>query len=117
VRLKWLPTDANGRRRIQQMMRVLDRMVEEEIVIEEGPNGTWVKRFVDGVNEGTHFVAHFDANGATASQVHLRAYVGKNGFALGLGKLSPVGLEKALKKILGEYKRALEGYEPGRARR
>ncbi len=116
VRLKWLPKDATGARRIHQQMRVLDRMVVEELVIEEGPGGTWVKRFVEGPNVGTHFVAHFDANGASASQVQLRAYVGKGGFALGLGKLSPVGLEKALKKLLGEYKRALEGYEPGRAR-
>lgn len=116
LRLKWLSKDANGERRIRQTMRVLDRMVTEEIVIEEGPSGTWVKRFVDGPNVGTHFTAHFDANGASASRVQLRAYVGKNGFALGLGKLSPVGLEKALKKLLGEYKRALEGYEPGRAR-
>lgn len=116
LRFKWLERDASGARRIQQTTRVLDRMVVEELVIEEGPDGTWVKRYVEGANAGTHFVATFDANGPNATNVQLRAYVGKNGYALGLGKLSAVGLEKAMKKVLGEYKRALEGYEPGRAR-
>jgi hypothetical protein len=115
VRLKWLEKDATGARRIEQTMRVLDHWVVEELVVEEGPRATWVKRFVDGPNAGTHFVADFGAVEA-GTRVELRAYVGKAGFALGLGKLSPVGLEKAMKRTLAEYKRALQGYEPGRAR-
>jgi len=115
LRLKWKDRDATGARHIEQTMRVLDRWIVEEVVIEEGPNGTWVKRYVAGQNEGTHFAATFEPS-AVGAQVVLRAYVGKNGFAQGLGKLSPIGLEKAMKKLLGEYKRALEGYEPGRAR-
>jgi hypothetical protein len=46
----------------------------------------------------------------------MRAQVGPKGFEQGLGRLSPVGLEKAMKRILNEYKVALQGYEPGRAR-
>jgi hypothetical protein len=115
MRLEWLPRTADGERRLRQQMRVLDRMQAEEIVIEEGPRGTWVKRFVRGPNTGTRFVGRFEEQG-NGTRLTLDAFVGPQGFAQGLGKLSPLGLEKAMKRMLGEYKRALEGYEPGRAR-
>jgi tellurite resistance protein len=75
-----------------------------------------VKRFVEGPNAGTRFVARFEALGERVTRVTMDAYVGPNGFALGLGKLSPLGLEKAMARVMGEYKKALQGYEPGRAR-
>jgi tellurite resistance protein len=97
-------------------MSVLDKLVVEEIVLEEGPGRTWVKRFVEGPNAGTRFVARFELLGERVTRVTMDAYVGANGFALGLGKLSPLGLEKAMARVMGEYKKALQGYEPGRAR-
>jgi tellurite resistance protein len=116
VRLQWLPRLPSGERRVRQQTHVLDRVQDEEIVIEEGPGGTWVKRFVEGPNVGASFVGTFDPDGDAPTRVTLTAFLGPRGFAQGLGKLSPLGLEKSMKRLLGEYKRALEGYRPGRAR-
>jgi hypothetical protein len=115
VRLRWLPSSSSGERRVRQQTHVLDRMQDEEFVIGEGPGGSWVKRFVDGPNVGSSFVGEFEPDG-DVTRVRLSAFVGPRGFAQGLGKLSPMGLEKSMKRLLGEYKRALEGYTPGRAR-
>jgi hypothetical protein len=116
MRFQWLPRTADGEPRLRQQMTVLDKRIVEEVVLEEGPGQTWVKRFVEGPNAGTRFVARFDALSPKVTRVTMDAYVGKSGFALGLGKLSPLGLEKAMARVMGEYKKALQGYEPGRAR-
>ena len=115
IRLQWMST-APGERRLRRQLRVLDKMVVEELVIERGPDDTWVERFVEGPNAGTRFVGHFEEEGPALTRVRLEAWVGPHGFAQGLGKLSPLGLEKAMKRVLGEYKLALQGYEPGHAR-
>jgi hypothetical protein len=116
MRLHWLPREPSGERRLRQQTRVLDRMQTEDVVVDEGPGGTWVKRFVDGPNAGTRFVARFEAQGGAVTRVTMEAFVGRGGFAQGLGKLSPLGLEKAMKRLMGELRTALQGYEPGRAR-
>jgi tellurite resistance protein len=116
VRLQWLPRLPNGERRLKQQTRVVDWMQEDEVAIAEGPGGTWTKRFVDGPSRGSSFVATFEAGGPASTRVVLSAFVGPGGFAQGLGKLSPLGLEKSMKRLLGEYKRALEGYDPERTR-
>src|SRR5208337_4264606 len=66
--------------------------------------------------EGTRFVATFESAEPSMTRVRMEAFLGPKGFAQGLGRLSPLGLEKAMKRTLGEYKRALQGYQPGRAR-
>jgi hypothetical protein len=116
MRFQWLPRGADGERRLRQVTNVLGKPVEEDVVLEEGPGRTWVKRFVEGPNAGTRLVARFEVVSAQVTRVTMEAYVGKNGFALGLGKLSPLGLEKAMTRVMGEYKKALQGYERGRAR-
>jgi len=116
VRLQWLPRTADGERRLRRHMRVLDKMQVEEIVIERNAQGAWVQRFVEGPSAGTRFVASFESMEPSVTRVRMEAFVGPRGFAQGLGKLSPLGLEKAMKRTLGEYKRALQGYQPGRAR-
>ena len=118
VRLQWLPRApgaAGGERRLRRHMRVLDKMQVEEVVIERAADGSWVQRFVEGPNAGSRFVATFEAIEPRVTRVRMEAFVGPKGFAQGLGKLSPMGLEKAMKRILAEYKRALQGYQPGRA--
>lgn len=115
IRLQWLQR-VDGERRLRRQLRVLDKMMVEEVVIERGADDTWVERFVEGPNAGTRFVGHFEEEGPALTRVRLEAWVGPGGFAQGLGKLSPVGLEKAMKRVLGEYKLALQGYEPGHAR-
>lgn len=116
MRLQWLTPSADGGRGVRQQTRVLDTIVVEDVVVEEGPGGAWVKRYVEGPNAGTRFVARFEAQGPAATRVTMEAYVGRAGFAQGLGKLSSLGLEKAMKRTMGEFKIALQGYEPGRAR-
>jgi len=116
VRLHWLPRLPNGERHLKQRTRVVDWMQEDEVAIDEGPGGTWVKRFIDGPSLGSSFVATFEAGGPASTRVALTAFAGPRGFAQGLGKLSPLGLEKSMKRLLGEYRRALEGYDPERAR-
>jgi glycosyltransferase A (GT-A) superfamily protein (DUF2064 family) len=116
MRFEWIPRDASGERRLRQKVFVMGRVVTEDVVIEPGPGDTWVKRFVEGPNAGTRFVAGFEALAPALTRVRMEAYVGPRGFALGLGKLSPLGLEKAMQRVMGEYKAALQAYEPGRAR-
>lgn len=115
VRLQWLPRTPDGERRLRRHMRVLDKLQVEEVVIERGADGAWVQRFVEGPNLGTRFVANFEPGEGAMTRVRMEAFVGPRGFAQGLGKLSPLGLEKAMKRTLGEFKRALQGYQPGRA--
>ena len=115
VRVQWLPRNPDGERRLRRHTRIMDRMHVEDVVIEPGPDETWVLRYVEGPSAGTRFVARFEDSGG-ATLVQMRAHVGPRGFEQGLGKLSPLGLEKAMKRILNEYKVALQGFEPGRAR-
>ena len=80
MRFQWLPRAPDGERRLRQQMSVLDKLVVEEVVLEEGPGATWVKRFVEGPNAGTRFVGRFEALGDRVTRVTMDAYVGKNGF-------------------------------------
>jgi hypothetical protein len=105
-----------GPRRVRQETRVLGRVVAEAFVIEESPTGLWVKRFVEGPNAGGRYVATFSRDPQGHTRVDVEAFAPPHGFDNGLGKLSQLGVEKALQKLLQEHKRALEGYEPGRAR-
>ncbi len=126
VILRWLPPEEPGEQRLSQEIKLMARSHLDVFVVEE-EDGTWVKRFVDGPNKGARLVASFFAleglGGAAvadhegrATRVTLDAFVGPAGFYAGLGKLSQLGLQKALQKTLEEHRRALDGYEPGRAR-
>ncbi len=116
MRLQWIGKTPDGKRGVRQQMRVMDKLVVEDVLVDEGPGGVWVKRYLEGPNAGTKFVARFDPQGAGGTRVTMEAHVGKHGFAMGLGKLSALGLEKAMKRAMSEYRLALEGYEPGKAR-
>src|SRR5579872_458756 len=116
VVLKWAQPKAPGEKRVRQETSVLGRTVAEEFVIEEGDGGRWVKRFVEGPNEGGAYLAHFAPERSTATRIDAEAVAPPKGFDNGLGKLSGLGVQKALEKLLGDHKRALEGYEPGRVR-
>jgi tellurite resistance protein len=116
MRLQWIGKTPDGKRGVRQQMRVMDKLVVEDVLVDEGPGGVWVKRYLEGPNAGTQFIARFDPQGQGGTRVTMEAHVGKQGFAMGLGKLSALGLEKAMKRAMNEYKLALEGYEPGRAR-
>jgi tellurite resistance protein len=116
VALRWLPPEAPGERRVQQEVKLMARSHVDVFVVEEGEGGAWIKRLVDGPNKGTALEASFEPLGPQRTRVRFRAFVGPGGYFGALGKLSQLGLEKALQKTLEEHRRALEGYQPGRAR-
>lgn len=127
VGLRWLPPERPGERRVEQEVKLMTRSHVDVFVLEEGDDGAYVKRFVDGPNRGGRFEGRFTALAGIggppaaegvgrATRVELEAFVGPGGFYAGLGKLSQLGLQKALEKTLEEHRRAIEGYEPGRAR-
>lgn len=113
--LRWAPARAPGERRVRQETTVLGRIVAEEFVIEAEAGGRWVKRFVEGPNVGGAYTATFTAEGSR-TRVDAAASPPPRGFDNGLGKLSELGVQKALERLLGDHKRALVGYEPGRVR-
>ena len=124
VKLSWAPPPEagsepqRGARLVRQELLVLGQAIVDDCAVEEGPEGTWVKRFALGANAGARYVARFEAVGDLATRVDLEAYPPPHGFNLGLGKLSALGLEKTLKKILAEHQKAIESYEfePGSTR-
>jgi hypothetical protein len=114
--LRWAQQRSAGERRVRQETSVLGRVVAEEFVIEEGSGGRWVKRFVEGPNVGGAYEALFAEERKVATRIDIEAKPPPKGFDNGLGKLSALGVQKALEKLLGDHRRALEGYEPGRVR-
>jgi tellurite resistance protein len=94
---------------------VLGRTVLEEYVVEEDA-GRWVKRFVEGPNAGGRYLIGFAAQSLDATKVEAEAHPPPKGFDNGLGRLSDLGVLKALEKLVADHRRALEGYEPGRVR-
>ena len=113
--LKWTLRPP-GERRIKQETRVLGRVVLEEYVVEEDDAGRWVRRFVEGPNAGGMYVVELAAQDQDRTRVEAAAVPPPKGFDNGLGKLSDLGVQKALEKVLADHRRALEGYEPGRVR-
>jgi hypothetical protein len=116
VSLKWIPPkpgDAKGVRHVRQETRVLTRVVVEEFVVEADGAQRWVKRFVEGPNRTGRYVATFTPDPSGHTRVELEAYAPAGGFDNGLGKLSQLGVEKALQALLQDHKRALDGYRPG----
>ena len=114
VTLRWVNDD--GVQRVRQEVKVLSRAQIDDFVIEEGDAGQWIKRFVGGPNVETRLVGTFSSEKENATRVRLVAFGPTGGFAFGFGKLSQLGMENLLKKILDEHRVALEGYKPGRAR-
>lgn len=109
-------------RRVVQVMKVMGKPQTDVFVVEEGAPGEVVKRYVDGPHQGTRFVAALAAEKAATegapekTKVTLEAFPGPAGFYGDFGKLSQIGLEKVLDKMLEEHERALTGYLPGKAR-
>jgi hypothetical protein len=108
--LAWAKTDA-GEKCVRQRMTVLGRAVYEEFAIEEGKGNTWVKRVIGGSNAGAWYVAQIEASGE-GTRVTIEAFAPPGGFISGLGKLSQLGVEKALQKLLAEHQRAIGDYNP-----
>lgn len=113
--LSWAPQHPPEARRLRMLTRILGRTQDEEFVIEDGDDATWVRRYVEGPNVGARMVARFQPLDA-GTRVRLESWVPARGFVSGLGKLSKIGMEKMLEKTLGEHQRAIEGYKPKQPR-
>ncbi|MBI2394784.1 MAG: hypothetical protein HYV09_34765 [Deltaproteobacteria bacterium] len=116
--LSWAPQHPPEARRLRMLTRILGRAQDEEFVIEDGADATWVRRYVDGPNVGARMIARFQslAPVEARTRVRLESWVPAKGFVSGLGKLSKTGMEKMLEKTLGEHQRAIEGYQPKQPR-
>lgn len=101
---------------VRMVTKILGRTQEELFEIAEGPEGTWLRTYVGGVNAGAQFVARFVELASDRTRVRIEAHVSPKGFVSGLGKLSKTGMEKLLEKLLGEHQRAIEGYTPKQPR-
>jgi hypothetical protein len=108
--LAWAKTES-GEKCVRQRMTVLGRAVYEDFVIEEGRGDTWVKRVIGGSNTGAWYVAMFEP-WSEGTRVSIEAYAPQGGFISGLGKLSQLGVEKALQKLLAEHQKAIGDYNP-----
>jgi hypothetical protein len=109
VELTWAPQHPPEARRLRQRARVLGRTHDEEFVIEPGDGGAWVRRYVDGPNAGTRFVATFRPVGETKTYTRAEAFVPPSGFSSGIGKVSKIGMQKILEKLLDEHRPHVEG--------
>jgi hypothetical protein len=108
--LAWAKSES-GEKCVRQRITVLGRAVYEDFVIEEGRGDTWVKRVIGGSNTGAWYVALFEASGE-GTRVSIEAFAPPGGFIAGLGKLSQLGVEKALQKLLAEHRKASGDYNP-----
>ncbi|MFO0758893.1 MAG: TerB family tellurite resistance protein [Byssovorax sp.] len=116
IELRWLAPEAPGEKRVERVTKLMTRTHVDVVVIEEGEGGAWVMRFAEGPSKGTRLVGTFRDDGEGQTRVTLKAFPGPIGYFGALGKLSQLGIEKSLQKLLEEHQRALEGYEPERAR-
>jgi hypothetical protein len=116
--LSWAPADGAVGARARQTLRVMDHLVVDDFVLETDADGRWVKRFVEGVNAGGRYVATFTQTDGDRTRVDIEAFAPRTGFTFGVGRLSGLGIEKALKKLLEEHKKAIESFEyaPGSLR-
>jgi hypothetical protein len=116
--LSWALADGAAAGRARQTLRVMDHLVVDDFVVETDADARWVKRFVEGPNSGGRYVASFDRADGDRTQVDIEAFAPRTGFTFGVGRLSGLGVEKALKKLLEEHKKAVERFEyvPGTLR-
>ncbi len=110
VTLSVLPEGPGGELLLRQETQAMGRSQSEDIAIERAEDGAWVKRFAVGVNAGSRLVAHFTAEAAQRTRVQLQAFVPTGGFFIGIGRVSTLGMEKHLQRLLADYQRALADY-------
>lgn len=112
VELSWAPQHPPEARRLRQRARVLGRTHDEEFVIEPGDGGAWVRRYVEGPNVGARFVTTFRPVGEAKTHARAEAFVPPAGFSSGIGKVSKIGMQKILEKLLEEHRPHVEGAPP-----
>jgi hypothetical protein len=108
VELSFSPQHPPEARRLRLVTRVLGRTLIDDLTVDEGPGGEWIRRYVDGPNVGSRFVATFREGEPARTFVRLEAFVPKSGFTAGIAKVSRIGMEKILEKTLGEHQRVIE---------
>lgn len=114
LRMAHLPSHMPGERRVRQEVMIAGIPQISVFVVEEGPGGEYVRRFVHGRLRGIEWWVRFFAEGDRRTRVEASATVA----AVGLGRLTaPVkrrSLRRALATALSAHKHDLEvrGYPP-----
>jgi uncharacterized tellurite resistance protein B-like protein len=108
VELSFSPQHPPEARRLRIVTRVLGRTLVDDLAVDEGPGGEWIRRYVEGPNAGSRFVANFREGDAERTFVRLEAFVPKSGFTAGIAKVSRIGMEKILERTLGVHQRVIE---------
>lgn len=107
VRYQWeqaLP----GRRRIRTTYYVLGGEEHDIAELEDAPDGSFLIRYIDGVNAGSVLVHRFVPLGAAATEVELTHEAPATLARRLLGPLFVAGARQVMRKALAEDKRDLE---------
>jgi hypothetical protein len=116
IHYQWEPADP-GQRKIRTTFRILGVPQYDVSELEDGEDGSFVIRYLEGSNAGMVLVHRFVAVGPDATEVELTADAPATLARKLLGPLFVAGARQVMRKALAEDKRDLEQglYEAGRA--
>jgi hypothetical protein len=114
IRYQWEPS-APGERKIRTTFRILGVPQYDVSLLEDGEDGSFIIRYVEGSNAGMVLVHKFVPLGPNATDVQLDAEAPSSIGRKILGPLFVAGARQVMKKALAEDKRDLEkgAYRPG----
>jgi hypothetical protein len=116
IHYQWEPA-ALGERKIKTTFRILGVPQYDVSLLEDGEDGSFVIRYLEGSNAGMVLVHKFVPLGPDATEVQLLADAPSSLGRKLLGPLFVAGARQVMKKALAEDKRDLErgSFKPGRA--
>jgi hypothetical protein len=116
IHYEWAPSDP-GQRKIKTTFRILGVPQYDISLLEDGEDGSFVIRYLEGSNAGMVLVHQFVPLGESATDVQLFADAPSSIGRKLLGPLFVAGARQVMKKALIEDKRDLEkgAFKPGAA--
>ena len=114
IQYQWEP-GAPGERKIRTKFRILGVPQYDVSLLEDGADGSFIIRYLEGTNAGMVLVHEFVELGPTSTDVRLFANAPATRGRKMLGPLFVAGARQVMKKALAEDKRDLErgSYVPG----
>jgi len=114
IHYEWQPSEP-GERKIKTTFRILGLPQFDISVLEDGDDGSFIIRYLEGTNAGMVLVHRFIEVEPGVTEVQLSADAPSTLGRKILGPLFVVGARQVMKKALAEDKRDLEGdtFQPG----